>query len=524
MKKIFLILFSIAFTVLSTAQVSSRFAKNIKWKDIEKSKKQPDPILVGNTDRELFFISNKKGKHTLQNFSVGSLLLKNSRLLELEFRKKKLHFIDSYMIGDNPVLLTSFYNKKTNTNYLFYHVVNPKTLMMGPPKVLAKKVFKKTKKAKRKVRSIYSFEGITTTSSDDKSISFVTFPDPAKEELFEDKVNKSYIAKIFDENFNEVNNFSYNFPFDNFDIRQTVVSKDGLAYIIVDKLVKDETVKKKRSPRFLIEDTYLLYIDVTSGESDFFKLELEDRNFSQIGLKTLRDGGLAISGLTEREGESGVDGSFSIVYDKDMVEVNNSIESFEKDFITATWSNRAKKKIAKKNKKRDRRGKKKITPQFYNYYVDHIIELSDGSYTMLAEQYYVRVVTTTHRTANGGSYTTTTYYYYYNDIIAVNYDKKGEFQWKKRIKKHQVSTNDGGYYSSYFVVENDDDIEIIYNEGKVAVKVQLGPEGSIRKDNIIEFSERRMRLVPKQCGLLKDTGVFLYAKGKTGSKFGVLKL
>jgi len=33
-----------------------------------------------------------------------------------------------------------------------------------------------------------------------------------------------------------------------------------------------------------------------------------------------------------------------------------------------------------------------------------------------------------------------------------------------------------------------------------------------------------MKLVPKQCGLLKDTGVFLYAKGKTGSKFGVLKL
>ena len=73
-------------------------------------------------------------------------------------------------------------------------------------------------------------------------------------------------------------------------------------------------------------------------------------------------------------------------------------------------------------------------------------------------------------------------------------------------------------------IENDDDIEIIYNEGKVAVKVQLGPEGSVQKDNIIEFSERGMKLVPKQCGLLKNTGVFLYASGKSGSKFGVLKL
>ena len=183
-----------------------------------------------------------------------------------------------------------------------------------------------------------------------------------------------------------------------------------------------------------------------------------------------------------------------------------------------------KRKNKKKNKKRSRKGKKKITPQFYNYYVDHIIELSDGSVTVLAEQYYVRVVTTTRTNSNGSTTTTTTYYYYYNDIIAINYDKNGEFQWKERIEKHQVSTNDGGYYASYFVVKNEDNIEIIYNEGKVAVKVQLGPNGSIQKDDIIEFSERRMRLVPKQCGLLKNTGVFLYAKGKTGSKFGVLNL
>lgn len=524
MKKIILVLLTVTLTLISTAQVSSRFARNIKWKEIEKSRKQSDPILIGNTDRELYFISSLKGKKTLEKYSVGSLLKQNARLLELEFRKKKLHYIASYMIGETPVLLTSFYNKKSNTNYLFYHVVNPKTLTMSAPKVLASKVFKKTKKSKRKSRSIYNFEGVTTNTSEDKNITFVTFPNPKKEEVFEDKVNKSYIGKIFDENFNEVNDFEYNFPFDNFQIRETKVSNDGLAYVLVDKLVLDESAKNKRYKKYLIENTYLLYVDVTSGDSEFFKLELENKYFSQISLKPLKNGGLIISGLTEKTDESGVDGSFSIVYDKDMIEMNNSSTSFEKDFITATWSDRAKKKIAKKNKKRARRGKKKIAPQFYNYYLDHIIELSDGSVTVLAEQYYVKVVTTTHRGANGSSYTTTTYYFYYNDIIAVNYDKYGEFQWKKLIKKHQVSVNDNGYYSSYFVVENDDDIEIIYNEGKVAVKVQLGPEGSVQKDNIIEFSERRMKLVPKQCGLLKNTGVFLYASGKSGSKFGVLKL
>ena len=81
MKKIFLLLLTVALTLISTAQVSSRFAKNIKWKEIEKLRKQSDPILVGNTDRELFFIKSIKGKKTLEKYSVGSLLLKNSRAI-----------------------------------------------------------------------------------------------------------------------------------------------------------------------------------------------------------------------------------------------------------------------------------------------------------------------------------------------------------------------------------------------------------------------------------------------------------
>ena len=269
--------------------------------------------------------------------------LKTLGLLELKFREKKLHFIDSYMIGETPVLLTSFFNKKTNTNYLFYHVVNPRTLVMGPPKVLASKVFKKTKKAKKSYRSIYSFKGISTNTSEDNMTTFVTFPDPKKEEVFEDKVNKSYIGKIFDENFNEVNDFEYRFPFDNFQIRETKVSNDGLAYMLVDKLVVDESANNKRYINYIIENTYLLFIDLISGESEFLKLELEDKYFSQISLKPLKNGGVIISGLTQNEDQKGVDGCFSIIYNKDMMEINNSNTSFEKDFITATWSDRTKK-------------------------------------------------------------------------------------------------------------------------------------------------------------------------------------
>ena len=77
----------------------------------------------------------------------------------------------------------------------------------------------------------------------------------------------------------------------------------------------------------------------------------------------------------------------------------------------------------------------------------------------------------------------------------------------------------------YFIVEDDDYIHLIYNEGMTAVKVTLDPEGETTKENIIRFTEeKRMRLVPKNCSEMGDGEVFLYARGRKGSKFGTLNL
>ena len=68
-------------------------------------------------------------------------------------------------------------------------------------------------------------------------------------------------------------------------------------------------------------------------------------------------------------------------------------------------------------------------------------------------------------TSNGqAGQTTQTYYYYYNDIIAYKINPEGEFDWIEKVRKYQVSTNDGGPYSSYESFMDDGKLYMIFND------------------------------------------------------------
>jgi hypothetical protein len=521
MKKILYLLFLVALTISkSYAQSTSSFSENAKWTELTQSKRAVAPIVIGKSNSDFFLINTIKKKTYLQKYNLNTLSLKSSKEIILEFKGKNLELVNTFIANDTPILITSFFNKKTRKKYLFYHTINPKSLTISVPKLMGDKFIPK----KSGYLASQALSGIYLTSSKDEMSSFLAYPksNAAAEDI--EVQNRDFIGKFFDENFSETSKSEFKIPFENFQIREYNLSNEGVFHLLLDKLVGNPEASKKlfRGSKFLIESTHLLIIDAETGESEIFEIEIEEENISKLTVTPLQNGGISVTGLTSDVG--GVNGTFSILFDNEFVEVNNSVHKFEPDFITATWSSKAKAKVEKKNKKKEKKGKEKIKPAFYNYYIDHVIELSDGSVTMLAEQYYVRVVTRTS-TVNGQTTTTTTYYYYYNDIIAVNYDNTGEFRWKKLIRKHQLSVNDGGYYSSYFVVEQEDNINIIYNEGLTAVKVNLDIEGEVEKENIIQFTEeKRMKLVPKNCGDMGDGSLFLYARGKKGGKLGTLNL
>ena len=294
------------------------------------------------------------------------------------------------------------------------------------------------------------------------------------------------------------------------------------------------------SEKMKIGEVYMMILDPTTGEMAANEIKLEGKEIEMLSFNFSSDGGVNVGGLTNTGGR-GVSGSFLVKYNKDFTEVSVTSVDFETDFITAGWSEKKKEDLEKKKDK----GKDVAEPQLYNYYIDHVIAKPDGSCLILAEQYYVIVKTTTTTSANGGTTTTTTYYYYYNDIIAVNYDKNGDFAWKKVVKKIQRSVNDGGYYSSYFVVQQGNAVNIIYNDSEsnyvdtdgmssyeikalkrstIGAKVNLTAEGEMSKVKLFEFEEGGLKLVPKVCASAGEKYVFLYARSKNGDKVGIIDL
>jgi hypothetical protein len=141
--------------------------------------------------------------------------------------------------------------------------------------------------------------------------------------------------------------------------------------------------------------------------------------------------------------------------------VKKSFKEFGVEFLTQNLTEREKEKVEKKLEK----GKE---VEEYAYKLDDLILREDGGLVLVGEQAYS--VTTTHYSSSGMSYKETRYYY--NDIVVVNISPEGEIEWGTKIPKRQMTTNDGGYFSSYLMVVLKDKLYFIFNDCPKNLNVQ----------------------------------------------------
>ena len=138
--------------------------------------------------------------------------------------------------------------------------------------------------------------------------------------------------------------------------------------------------------------------------------------------------------------------------------IQEGFKEFEEEFITQGWSERS----LRRAERRKKQGKG--DPELYSYTMRDVTFLDDGSIIGTMEQYYVQVRSNSDGRVDQSS---NMYYYYYNDIIAFKVGEDGGFDWHKKIKKYQVSTNDGGYYSSYERFIDDGKMYMIFNDNNL---------------------------------------------------------
>jgi hypothetical protein len=283
-------------------------------------------------------------------------------------------------------------------------------------------------------------------------------------------------------------------------------------------------------------------LHITPDDLEDFTIDLEGKRVEAMTMNSDNNQVFTIAGIYGDQGKAGVTGLFYLRADFNKQEViDEGFEKFGKDFITQDWSDRQKEKAEKK----ERKGKGE--PQLYNYVMRQTEVLKDGSIVGSLEQYYV--VVTTYTDPKTGA-TRTTYTYYYNDIIAFKVGVDGGFNWLKKIPKYQVSTNDGGPFSSYARFVDEGNLCFIFNDnvknydekgnfiksdrtypanfGKkknVVAIVELDLEdGNLKRKTFFDRKEITALAVPKKFHIDYGTKeMLLYAVYGKKERFGILK-
>ncbi len=270
---------------------------------------------------------------------------------------------------------------------------------------------------------------------------------------------ESFGYKILDESLNVINEGLFELPYTNAQasISTSFISNSGEYYL---GLSIHNTTEKGR----IIGNAITNYVICQMDGNDMVELslmdlrtEIFDKGVTELNFAEDPNGLLVFSGLWGTGSERGVEGAFCMKINMESKElVSEVFNTFEKDFITATWTDKQKKKAQKKE------DKGKGSPEFYNYEMRELKCLSDGSVLVALEQFFIRV--TSYTDSKGVTHTTT--HYYYNDVIVYKVTKDNEFEWVQRIRKFQHSTNDGGYILGIGGYFTDDQYVVFFNDNQ----------------------------------------------------------
>ena len=283
------------------------------------------------------------------------------------------------------------------------------------------------------------------------------------------------------------------------------------------------------SERRLTDKRYvLLSYDPVQNKLKEFNVELSSKWVMATTFGITDEGDLAIGGFYSNDRVFSIAGTFFFRIDGDSkMIVAKGLKPFDEEFLKKFMSER---KVAKGE-------------ELYDFYFDHFTIHEDGGATFVAEQYYIiqrfRTDITTGRQQM-------LYYYHYNDIIVVDVEPDGSIGWTKKVPKEQITMNDTGPYSSYAFTASKDSLYLLFNDHPdntgllkenpdttprtygssrqgVVVKVAIGLDGGMKREEIFTNKEEDTILKPK-VHLSQDDGIlFIYAEFRKQYRFGRMK-
>ncbi|MCB0705374.1 MAG: hypothetical protein KDC34_08700 [Saprospiraceae bacterium] len=363
--------------------------------------------------------------------------LERSQEISLKHKGKMRDFETVFHLNDAFFFFTSFYNQAHENRYLFVQQIDPNRLV--PSKDLTK-IAESPGKGKEL----------------DRGFDFRFSPDSTKVLIYNQLPQKRqeperFHLRVFDDALNLIWTREVQMPYrdDAFSVEEYRVNENGDVYLLGVLFKDGSRVRRDGKPTY--EYIMLVY---EQGEQTARQVEIDPGDYfiTDLTFRVNRNGDVICAGFYSLKDTYSIKGVCYFRLDAENYDVIQSdIEPFDFEFLTEFLSDR-------KAEKASRSPDEKLS--LYQYGLDHLILRSDGGAILVAEQFYTRtVVNYDYR-----GMTNTRVFYYYNDMVVVNISPQGTIEWATRIPKRQVTSEDGGYYSSYSMAVVRDHLYFVFND------------------------------------------------------------
>lgn len=282
---------------------------------------------------------------------------------------------------------------------------------------------------------------------------------------FEKYANEKFSYKVLNPSMDLIWSRELELPYKerSFKVSHHLIDQNGNVHMIT-ALNYERNKGENNSNSFVNHSYNLLSFYPNENRLKEFEISLGEKYISALTFDMGPDGSLVIAGFYSNSASYSIAGTFYLRMDPITRRVvQSNLKPFEKSFMMEFIP-----------EKKIKKGK-----ELSDFYFDHLIVQQDGSAILVAEQYYMQISYNYNDPyMYGGFYGPTygpwgyspynrsnyNYQYYYNDIIIVRVSKDGEIEWARKIPKRQMSSNDGGYYSSYAIASNESGVYLLFND------------------------------------------------------------
>lgn len=472
---------------------------------------------AGKLGEYTYVIKQAGKKWWIDKLDAEYNLIKNEEI-NLRDSDLRLAMEDIIVFGGKIFLFTTTLERRERMKYLIIQEIDPDDLtLIDEPKTIGELSYEEGSS-----RNSGSFN---IKFSRDKELMLIFFEQPDDKD-----VNETIGFSVYNSKLEQVWKRTEELPYNSllFNILDYEIDNDGKVYM-AGKLY-EERARDRRKGNVNYQVQLLTFTEEKTKEDE---IKLNNIYFSDLSV-FINEKELICTGFYSNDFARGANGIFVLSIDKTTGEIKHSgTQAFDRDFIMLNMTESEVKRTKRKEEKGD-------DLAMFNLDIKDIIYREDGTFIVVAEEYFVRVVT--YRVGNS---TQTEYHYYYNDIIVYAVGTDYQIQWYNKIPKIQHTVNDGGFYSSYYVRSTPDRLLFIFNDnidnlrvvksgrpkqfngrkGKsIAVCVSMDYTGNTGKAKLFSVKNEEILLRPKACTKAPDNGILLFAqRGKT-QRYGVVKL